>query len=112
MTHDIHTLVAWIRVVALITSTCTTMVPILYLFFPWRTRLIGRIFMLQALSFAAVIDLSTLFSYWHPDNILLVFWADAIVLTAVAVSTFAFTVLLWSVRPFLKKKDDTDASER
>jgi hypothetical protein len=112
MTHDIHTLTEWIRVVALIAATCTTMVPILYLFFPWRSRLIGRIFMLQALSFAAVIDLSTLFSFWHPDDILLVFWIDAIVLTAVAVSTFAFAVLLWSVRPFLKKKDNLDAAEQ
>lgn len=94
MTHNIHALVSWIRIVAVITATCTTVVPILYSFFPWRTRRIGQIFMLQAVSFAMAMDLTALFSYWHPKDILVVFWIDAFVLTAVSVSTAAFAVLI------------------
>lgn len=102
MTHDIHVLTTWIRVVALITAACTTSVPILYSFSPWRSTVIGRLFMLNALSFAAVMDLIALFFYWHPTDILVVFWTDAFVLTMSAGSTLALTLLMWQVN-FSKK---------
>lgn len=94
MTHDIHVLTTWIHIVVVIAAICTTVVPVLYSFFPWRTRRIGQVFMLQAVSFAVAMDLTALFSYWHPSDILVVFWVDAFILTAISVSTAAFAVLI------------------
>lgn len=103
MTEDIEVLTAWILAVALITAACTTAVPILYAFSPWRSRKLGRLFMLQALSFAAAIDLSVLFMIWTPPSILVVFWANALMLTAIAVSTSALATLMWKMNHPKKK---------
>lgn len=102
MTHDIHVLETWIRVVAVIASICTTSVPVLYSFLPWRIHRIGKLFMAQAISFAVAMDLTTLFAFWTPSDILVVFWVDAVVLTLIACSTAALTVATWSMR-FLKR---------
>lgn len=95
MTHNIHVLTEWIRIVAIVTAVCTTSVPVLYSRFPWRTRRIGQMFMLQAIAFAAAMDMTVLFSYWHPKDILIIFWVDAVVLSAIAVSSAAFAILIW-----------------
>jgi hypothetical protein len=102
--EDVETLRFWIRVMCVVASIGTTAVPILYAFSPWRTRLFGRLFMLQALSFAAAIDLTTLFAFWQPKNILVVFWIDVIVLTAIAVSTSLLTLMMWLVPRREKRK--------
>lgn len=107
MTHDINVLRAWIRIVLLVAAICTTAVPILYSFSPWRSRRVGQLFMLQALSFAAAIDMSLLFAYWRPRNILMLFWVDAFVLTAIAVSTAALAWLMVRLN-YLKKKGTKD----
>lgn len=103
MTHELAVLLLWIRVVAIIASICTTAVPIMYSFSPWRSRLIGKLFMLQAIAFAVAMDLTALFSFWHPRDILVVFMIDASVLTAVAASTAALTILMWKMNYSQKK---------
>ena len=95
MTRDITVLREWIRVAGIICAICTTAVPIIYSFSPWRSRALGKLFMLQAISFALAIDISVLFSIWIPTDILVVFWVDAIVLTAVAVSTASLAIFIW-----------------
>jgi hypothetical protein len=107
MTHNLHVLIQWIRIVALVTATCTTAVPVIYSTFPWRTRRLGKLFMAQAVSFAAAMDLTAVFSYWHPKNILLVFWIDAVVLTLVSVSTASLAGIMISARFFPKKDRQT-----
>jgi hypothetical protein len=103
MTDDIEVLRMWIRVVLIIAAVCTTSVPVLFAFTPWRSRLIGKLFMTQAISFAVAMDLSALFSIWQPKNILVVFWVDAVVLSAIAISTFLFTAWLWNPTKYYKK---------
>ena len=103
MTHDIEVLRAWIRIVALVAAICTTAVPVLYAFSPWRSRRVGQLFMLQAVSFAAAMILTVLFSYWRPKNILVMFWVDAVVLTAIAGSTAALALLMWRTNHPKKK---------
>jgi hypothetical protein len=95
VTRDINVLREWIRVVSFITAICTTAVPIIYSFSPWRSRVLGKLFMLQAISFAVAIDVSATFSIWRPSDILVIFWVDAIILTAVAASTASLTIFIW-----------------
>lgn len=106
MTHNIDILTTWIRIVAIVTAVCTTSVPMLYSVFPWRTRRFGQIFMLQAIAFAVAMDMTVLFSYWHPKDILIIFWVDAVVLSVVAASTAAFAILIgyqiWKSRKVYK----------
>jgi hypothetical protein len=94
MTHNIHALREWIRVVVIVTAICTTAVPVLYSFFPWRSRPIGILLMVESISFALAMDLSALFTIWKPSDILIVFWIDAVMLTAIAVSTAAMAYLM------------------
>jgi hypothetical protein len=92
MTQDVEVLRMWIRIVLCIAALGSTSFPVLYLFSPWRSSPIGRLFMLQAVSFAVAMDLSLLFVFWRPESILVRFWINAIVLTAIAMSTILLTV--------------------
>ena len=94
MTHDVETLRLWIRAVTFIAAICTTSVPIIYSFSPWYRSRLGQLFMLKACSFALAMDLACLFMVWQPKNILIIFWADAIVLTLIAGSTLALAILI------------------
>jgi len=111
MTHNIHTLIIWIRVVAMITSCCVTSFPVIYgTLFPWRHREIGKLIMFYAVSVAIIIDLSTLFSFWRPSDILVVFWIDALVLTLVAVSTSLITLFMLRIK-FPSRKGKSNERE-
>lgn len=98
MTHDVNILRQWILVCLIIAAIGTTTVPILYAFFPWRSRRLGQMFMLQAISFAAAIDLTALFAFWNPKNELVLFWVNAIVLTGIAISTSALAWIMWQIK--------------
>ena len=64
--------------------------------------------MLQAVSFAVAMDLSTLFAFWTPSNILVVFWVDVVFLTAIAVSTMLFTVFMARIEYSRRKRVKED----
>jgi len=98
MTHDIHTLQAWIRIVVLIAAFCTNSVPVIYATFPWRARPIGRLFMYQALSLSMAMDLTALFSYWKPKDVLVVFWVDALVITLIAATSLMMAIFMLKIR--------------
>ena len=95
MTHDIHVLMAWIIGCLTIAALCTTAFPILYAFFPWRSTLLGKLLMLQGVAFALVMDLTVLFQFWAPSNILVLFWVNAAGFSLVAIATASLTVMLW-----------------
>jgi hypothetical protein len=97
MTQDIEVLRAWIRVVILIAAIGSTSVPLVYSFSAWRERPIGRVMMLQAITFAAAIDMTALFSFWAPTNILVIFWVNVFVLSAIAISTSMLAYMVWSL---------------
>jgi hypothetical protein len=96
MTQDIEVLKVWIRVVVSIAALGATSVPFVYSFSSWRERPLGRVLMLQAVTFAAAIDLSALFSFWAP-NILVIFWVDIFVLSGIAISTSMLAYMVWSL---------------
>jgi hypothetical protein len=92
MTRDLEVLRAWLLAVVVIAAIGATAVPILYSFLPWRKSRIGSAFMLKAISFAAAMDMTVLFAFWQPEDILVMFWVEALVFTAIAIST---TRLVW-----------------
>lgn len=94
MTHDIHTLLHWLRVVLIVAAICATLFPILYLFSHWWSTMLGRLLMLQGVAFALALDVTCLFTYWRPTDILVEFWIDVIVFTLIAVATASLTVMM------------------
>lgn len=91
-------LILWIRIVLVFTSICVTAVPIIYAGAPWRTRLLGRLFMMQAVAFALATDIRVVFIFWKPTSMLINFWVTAITLTLVAIASGALAVLIWTMR--------------
>lgn len=87
MTRDINVLRTWLTVVAIIAALGANAVPIVYSFLPWRSRLIGRAFMLQAVVLAAALDTTVLFAFWRPKEILVLFWVQAMIFTGIAIAT-------------------------
>lgn len=52
-------------------------------------------------------DLSAVFSIWKPTDVLVLFWTDAVVLSAIAVSTASLALLMWTMNhPKDKAKSD------
>jgi hypothetical protein len=105
MTHDIHALLVWIRVCVCIAAVSTTAVPTIYAFSPWWKRRLGQIFMLKATSFALTLDLTVLFIFWHPKNILIYFWTEAIAFTMISISTSLQAFMIWQLRRKNKKRE-------
>lgn len=110
MTHDIKVLTAWILVCVIMAAIGTTAVPILYSFFPWRLRPIGKLFMLQSISFALAIDLTVLFFLWPPENILVLFWINAAVFTFISVTSMSMAIWFATKMCIYPKKGAQDAS--
>lgn len=110
MTHDIKVLTAWILVCVIIAAIGTTAVPILYSFFPWRSRPIGKLFMLQSVSFALAIDLTVLFFLWPTSNILVLFWINAAVFTFISTTSISMAVWFVTRMRIYSKKGTEDAS--
>lgn len=98
MTHDPHILLLWIRVCLCVAAAGSTTVPLIYAFSPWWTRRLGQIFMVKAISFALAIDMTVLFIFWQPKNILIQFWVEAVTFTAIAISTFTQAIMIWQFR--------------
>jgi hypothetical protein len=95
--NDVATLIQWIRVFTFAAAICTTSVPAIYAFYPWRTRRFGQLFMLQAISFAIALDTSAVFSVWRPKHIVIIFFADLVFLALISASTFGLALQMWRV---------------
>src|SRR4051812_47633615 len=96
MTHDLESLEHWLRVCLIVAAICTTAFPILWAFSSWYSTQLGRVLMLQAVAFALAIDLTLFFQYYTPtnENIMFVFWTNAIVFTLIAVATLWLTYVM------------------
>jgi hypothetical protein len=95
MNHDLEVLIFWIRIVQVATAISVTSFPILYAFKPWRSTITGRLLMLQGVAFAMALDVTALFAYWRPSNLLVMLWIDAIILTFIAIATSSLTWWMW-----------------
>lgn len=97
MSTDVDVLMNWITACLVAAAIFTTAFPVLYLFSPWHSTRLGRLLMLQAVAFALAIDLTLLFQFWVPVNVLIVFWMNAAVFFLIAIATGALTIMLWRV---------------
>lgn len=107
--NDIDVLRTWVRVVLIVAGVCSTTLPVLYSFSPWRQRALGRLFMSLAISFAAVIDLWATLQLWKL-SLLMHYYFDVVVLTAVAISTVRLTYYMWRVN-WPKQKEDLNEDQ-
>lgn len=110
MTQDMKVLTAWIFLCVLLAAVGTTTVPIIYSFYPWRLRPIGRLFMLQSISFALATDLTAMFMLWPPNNLLVMFWINALVFSFIAVTTLSTAIWLLARMWYIIKKGKQNAT--
>jgi phage-related holin len=103
VTRDANVLRLWLLVVVVISAIMATTVPVLYSRYRWRKYMIGRVFMYIAVSLAAALDMTVLFQFWTPD-ILVIFWIETAIFTALAVSTSMAVIVLWKKVPPWKGK--------
>jgi len=96
-------MVLWIRIFVVWAALCATCVPVLYFFFPWRSKRLGQLFMLKSAGYAALFDVAALFNLWQPRDIRIVFFAYIFCLTWVAISTSAFAFYMYRLRHPRKK---------
>jgi hypothetical protein len=96
---------AWmvlILIFAIIAAICTTAFPILYAFYPWRSTILGKMLMLQALAFALAMDGTVIFNLWMPNLIVGVI-VEVVVFGMIAASTASLTVLMWRANHVSRK---------
>lgn len=84
-----------IHIAQIVAAVCATSVPIIYVFSPWYVSKLGRAFMLQAVAFAAAVDLTVLFQFWRTMNIEALFWVNLVVLGLIAVATAVLTIVIF-----------------
>lgn len=104
MTRDVELLRLWLRIAVVVASIGATSFPLVYAFSPWRRSPLGRVMMLLGVSLAFAMDLTVLFMFWRPANILVMFWVNAIIISGIAVSTFSLTWLVWRMNYSKRRK--------
>lgn len=103
MNADIEVLRFWIRVVGIIAMLGSISFPVIYAFSPWKKTPLGKIMMLLGVTLAFALVMSMAFSFWRPTNILIVFWVNAAMLTAIAISTSSLSWQVWKLNYARKK---------
>lgn len=110
MTHDPESLEILIKVFAVIAAIFTTSCPLIYMFSPWYSTPLGRVVMLQAVTFASILDMNAVFKFWRPENRIVVIWLSMIEYGLVALATGSLTYMIWQLNH--KKKGVIDAVEQ
>ena len=95
MTHDVQVLRTWIQICLIIAAVCTTVFPLLFACSPWYKSSLGRAIMLRSVAFALIIDLTAVFQFWQTDNIMLLFWVNAVSFSLVTIASIILTWQLW-----------------
>lgn len=104
MTRDAEVLRVYILVIVTMASIGTTSIPVIYAFSAWRSSPLGRAYMVKAITFAVTMDLTLLFMFWRPSNIMIRFWINAILLTAVAMTSAWMAWNIWRIGHPNRKK--------
>jgi len=105
MSQDIETLRMWIRFLTVFTMVAVTSFPVVYAFTPWRSRPLGRILMFLGISYAFAFNITTLFSFWRPKNLLWMFGLYTVMLLFIAFASILLTGWVWKLnRPFFRRR--------
>lgn len=109
MSHHYDHLLAIIRVCLIVAAVLTTVFPLIWACFPWYKRVFGRLFMLQSVSFAIVLDFTAVFKFWTPRSLETAFWIEASVFVLIAMSSASLvTSLLFAAWTNTHKGEDFD----
>ena len=89
MTHDPQVLLAYVKGCLIVAAICTTIFPVFYLLFLLKRKqtLVGIALLIQGLVFALIVDLTLLFMYWSPHNILVMLWVNSLGFTLISIAT-------------------------
>lgn len=98
MTQNIEVLNRIIQSCLYFAAFSTTLVPVVYALAPWYQSALGRAFMLQSVSFAAVMDLTVIFQFWTPIDVRVKFWIEAIMFVVIAAATTRIVILMLKIR--------------
>lgn len=106
MTRDLETLQHWLLIFLWVASVCTTLFPVLWAFSRWWTTLVGRLLMLQSLALALAVDLTLAFQYIEvgPDDLLMIFWLNAVVFGLIALASVLLTFAMIRLNYFRRKR--------
>lgn len=110
MTHDVETLRLFIRWFLDVAAFFTTLFVVMYSFSPWYSSHLGRAVMLQAISLAMALDMTVLFQYWTPKNVLTAFWMQVIVFALISIGAVYKCWVLWRLN--YRKKENLNGSTR
>lgn len=94
MTRDPEVLENILKIALIIAAVFATIFPILYSFSPWFSTPLGRVLMLHGISLALALDVTVLFFYWQPKDILVIFWVEIIVFSLIAIANLCMCILL------------------
>lgn len=105
MTRDLESLQHWLLIFLWVASVCTTVFPLIWAFSRWWSTLVGRLLMLQSVALALAVDLTLVFQYIEvgPDDLLMIFWLNAIVFGLIAVASVLLTVTMIYMNYFRRK---------
>lgn len=96
-------LILWIRIALVYGAISTTAIPIIFSVVPWRTRPIGRLFMIQAIAFASALDIQAVRVFWKPKDMIPVYFVNALTLSCIGVATTALAIYVWRMVRARKK---------
>lgn len=83
----------------------TTAIPTVYAFTPWRTRVLGKMFMLNSVLFAMTIDLTAILYIWKLEDTTMALWLRALRFGFIACATAVVAWWIWRLN-FQEEKDD------
>jgi len=96
MPHDPALLEFLIRIFSIIAAIFATSCPVIYSFSPWWSTPLGRVVMLQAVSFALFLDLIVLFKFLEPASSSAAFFAvRTIMYGMIGLATGSLTYMIW-----------------
>lgn len=108
MTRDLVVLQWWIQVCLTVAAVCATSFPVIWAFSRWWETLLGRLLMLQGVSFALAINLTLVFRTWPPTHhIELALITTAVVFGLIALSTSLLTATMIRMNYIRRKKKGT-----
>lgn len=108
MTRDVETLQMILKYSLYVAAFFATLFPILYSFSRWNESGLGRILMIHGITLALALDVTVLFFFWTPNDILIVFWTELIAFSLIGVASILMCFYLVRFN-YLKRRTNESA---
>jgi hypothetical protein len=97
MAQDPGDLLHWLHAILIITAILATCFPLIYGTTAWYETMLGRILMLQGVSFALLFDTIMVFTYWQPLNITIQMWIYIGLFIFLALAKSLMIYMVWKL---------------